>query len=485
MLPRERLKIMPKMQLPASFERAAKSKKKFIVLVGGRGSGKSESVARLLTMRCQTERADILCGREYQNTIDDSVHKLIKEILEKEKISGFRVTDKKIDCLSGGLFRYKGFAKNPENVKSAQGFKYSWIEEAQSLSQKSIDDLLPTIRAEGSQLLFTGNPQASTDPFSKRFIVPYLQELQRNGFYEDNLHLIIFMNWRDNPWHKELEPQRLWDLKHLSTAKYEHIWQGAFSDEIDDAIIKAEWFDSCVDAHLEIPFPIRGAEFVAHDPADSGDAKALVHRHGSLFTEGLLNTTDDVNDGCDWALDYAIDHKVDHFVWDGVGIGLSLKRQITQALKGKKLDPVMFMGSRSPEFPKMRYEPVEAEKNTTKEKLSNLQLFKNLRSQRYWMLRDRMYNTHLAVTKRIFTPVEKMISFSSKMTEIRTMRSEICRIPRKKNTAGLIQIMSKDDMAKIHISSPNLADCASMSLHTPPHPNYMFSAPTPEAEATY
>ena len=476
---------MPKIQLPASFERVMRSKCKFIVVIGGRGSGKSESMGRMLPMRCQTEKADILCGREYQNTIDDSVHKLIKEILEKENVSGFRITDKKIDCLTGGNFRYKGFAKNPENVKSAQGFKYSWIEEAQSLSQQSIDDLLPTIRASESQLFFTGNPGASTDPFSKRFITPYLQHLLRDGYYEDDLHLIVFMNWRDNPWHKELEPQRLWDKEHLSDAKYSHIWEGDFSDEIDDAIIKAEWFDSCVDAHLEIPFPIRGSEFVAHDPADSGDARGLVHRHGSLIKEALSNVTGDVNEACDWATDYTIAVRANHFIWDGVGIGLSLKRQINEAFNGRNITATMFMGSRSPEFPKQKYEPVEGERNSTKQKLTNLQLFKNLRSQRYWMLRDRVYNTHLAVTKRIFTPAEKMISFSSKITEIRTLRSELCRIPRKKNTADMIQIMSKEDMKKLGISSPNLSDSATMSLHTPVKLSYMASAPEPEAEAAY
>ena len=227
---------MPQIEVPRKFEPVLTARQRLIVLLGGRSSAKSESVGRELIKRAQTEQADVLCGREFQTSIDDSVHKLLKNLISKLDVKGAEVLDKKIKFDRGGGFVYKGFARNSDAVKSAQDFKYSWIEEAQSLSQQSIDDLLPTIRAKHSKLFFTANPQASNDPFSKRFVAPFKRDLNNKGFYVDEMHLIIMMNWRDNPWHEELEPQRLWDYEHMSRAKYMHIWEGEFNDEVEDAI---------------------------------------------------------------------------------------------------------------------------------------------------------------------------------------------------------------------------------------------------------
>ncbi len=478
---------MPNIQLPKGVSRVFDTKARLIVLIGGRSSAKSESIARILLMYCQTQKADILCGREFMNSIEDSVHKLLKELIRVENIEGFSITDRKIDCSSGGGFRFKGFNRNPESVKSAQNFKYSWVEEAQNMSQASIDDLLPTIRATDSKLFFTANPQASGDPFSQRFIIPFQTELDKSGYYEDDMHLIIKLNYDGNPWHGELEKQRLYDFKHMSRAKYDWVWEGAFLDDIEDAIISADWFDACIDAHLKIPFKIRGAEFVAHDPSDLGeDVKGLVHRHGSLIKEAITKDTGDVNEGGDWAADYAIQHQVDYFLWDGDGIGLSMRRQFSQAFHGRRIEPVMFRGSKSPERPDDIYEMIGVEETQPRERWTNLQTFKNRRSQRYWMLRDRIYNTYLAVTKRLFIDEDKLISFSSGISELQALRSEVCRIPRKPNPSGLIQIMPKPEMKRLlKINSPNLADSLMMSLHAPTRVGVMLQAPEPEMEAVY
>jgi len=140
---------MPLIQVPSKFRPILSSTKRFVVLIGGRGSAKSESVGRFLTMKVQTEAADILCGREFQSSIDDSVHKLLKTLIQETlQVNGFNCMEQKIDCTTGGGFRFKGFARNSSAVKSAQGFKYSWIEEALTLSKESIQDLTPTMSGE-------------------------------------------------------------------------------------------------------------------------------------------------------------------------------------------------------------------------------------------------------------------------------------------------------------------------------------------------
>ncbi len=455
-------------QIPPRLEPILHTRAKVIVLIGGRGSAKSETVGRVTTMWAETEQADILCGREYQNSIDDSVHKLLKGLIDTLGIpdSDVNITDKKIDFTGGGGFRYKGFARNSAAVKSAQGFKYAWIEEAQDLSQQSIDDLLPTIRLGNSKLLFTANPQASNDPFSLRFIAPFQKELDRDGYFEDNMHLVIMINWRDNPWHGELEEQRLWDKEHMSSAKYDHIWEGAYNDEVEDAIISADWFDACVDAHIKLGFKPRGAKVVSHDPSDKGpDPKSLCHRQGSVILDVQEKETLDANDGMDWACEYANEHNADLFIWDGDGLGAPLRRQVRMAFDGTRTDYRMYKGSEDPDRPLRIYEPVEGEDN--RKGRTNKDTFKNKRAQYYWTLRDRCYNTYRAVVHGDHMEQEKMISFSSSIKDLKKLRSEICRIPRKHNPNGLIQIMTKVEMKRIGIASPNMADATKMSLEVP------------------
>jgi len=458
---------MPKIQIPSKFRPILASTKRFIVLIGGRGSAKSESVGRFLTMKVQTEAADILCGREFQSSIDDSVHKLLKMLIQDTlQVNGFSVLEQKIDCLTGGGFRFKGFARNSSAVKSAQGFKYSWIEEAQTLSKESIQDLTPTIRAAGSQLFFTANPKSSADPFSKRFIVPYLKELTRDGYYEDDMHLIIVMNWRDNPWHGELESERVWDRENLPRAEYDHIWEGAFNDHVENSIIPSEWFDAAIDAHVKLGFEPRGTKVVSHDPSDKGpDDKGLCYRHGSVILDVQEKAGLDVNEGCDWAVDYAIDIQADVYIWDCDGLGASLRRQTLESIQGKKMDHVEFKGSKGVDDPKQTYQKVDSHSNTKAK--SNEQTFKNRRAQYYWMLRDRFYNTYQAVENGKYIDPDEMISLSSNIDNMAALRAEVCRIPRRPNGAGLIQIMSKEEMAQKKITSPNMADSMMMSLATP------------------
>lgn len=459
---------MPTIEIPPKLLKILTTKARIIVLVGGRGSAKSETVGRVLVMKCQTESADILCGREYQNSIDDSVHKLIKGLIAKLQVPGFDIQEKKINCQFGGGFRFKGFSRSPESVKSAQDFKYSWIEEAQNLSQQSIDDLLPTIRAWGSQLFFTANPQASNDPFSKRFILPYKHALDTQGFYEDEMHLIIKVNWRDNPWFpQELELQRRWDYDNLSRAKYDHIWEGEFNDSVEDALIYAEWFDACIDAHKKLGFAPTGAIMAAHDPSDEGsDSKGFAVRHGSVVTVVEEKKTGNINDGGAWATRLTIDNAVEHLTWDCDGMGVGLTGQFNIAFEGKPIVLVQFKGSEAPDNPDAVFEP--ADKTPIQEQRTTKQSIKNKRAQYYHEFRKRVINTYNAVEKGVYCDPDKMLSFSSDIKLLPTLRSELCRMPIKPNNNGLFELYSKPDMKRLFkFASPNLADCIMMLMRKP------------------
>ena len=370
-----------------------------IVIIGGRGSGKSLGVGDMLTFEMDTKGYDVYCLREFQESTSDSVHRVfISSIEDRLKLSGWDIQQNTVIAPNGAKTVYKGANRNPDAMQSAQGYLRSWFEEAHRASQASLDKLLPTIiRNPGAKCIFTANPQSSGDPFSKRFIVPYQKELESKGYHEDELHYVVVVNWRDNPWwNEEQEQLRQWDYENLSRAKYDWIWEGKFLDTVEDSIISAEWFDACVDAHKKLGFEPLGQERLAYDPADSGDDKAFAYMHGSVVLDVRSSSAGSIDTATDWATGYAIDKKVDAFTWDADGMGMGLKRQIAQAFDGKKTVVEAFSGASGVDNPDQIYDRVEGE---VKEAKSNKETFTNLRAQCYWSLRDRMFKTWLAVTK--------------------------------------------------------------------------------------
>lgn len=439
------------------------------IAIGGRGSGKSLGIGDMLTFEMDAKGYDVYCLREFQDSLSDSVHKVFKgSIKDRLDLPGWDIQANTVIAPSGARTTYKGANRNPDAMQSAQGYKRSWFEEAHRASQDSLDKLLPTIiRNPGAQCWFSANPQSSADPFSQRFIVPYQKQLDRDGFYKDDLHYIVVVNWRDNPWwNEEQEQLRAWDHEHLSRAKYDWIWEGAFNDHIDNALITAEWFDAAIDAHEKLGFKPKGVKVVSHDPSDLGpDDKGLVVRQGSVVLDVQSKDNGDVNDGCDWALDRAISEGADCFIWDCDGMGVSLRKQVVDSLSGKKIDHVMFKGSEKVEEPKAIYQP--SDEAPDRKAKTNENTFKNKRAQFYWYLRDRFYNTYRAVEKGEYIDPADLISLSSSIENMAALRAEVCRIPLKPNGQGLIQVMNKIEMARLDIKSPNLADSLYMSFANP------------------
>ncbi len=448
-------KLLPLLQKP----------KRFKIVIGGRGSGKSQGIADILLVEGQSRPLKTGCFREFQNSIGDSVHSLLKEEIERIGLPGYTATNSDIVSATGSEFKFKGLARNPDSVKSMHGFHRFWVEEAQSVSEESLKLLTPTLRSEGGEIWFSANPMSSADPFSKRFIVPFQNELAKHGYYEDDLHLIIVLNWRDNPWFPhELDMERNWDYTNLPRNLYNHIWEGHFNDSVENSIIPVEWFEAAIDAHKKLGFKPKGQKIVSHDPSDLGeDAKGLVYRHGSVILDVQELTSGDVNDGCDWATGYAVEKGADLFIWDGDGLGVSLKRQVAEALDGKKIEYGMFKGSEGVDYPSQTY--MQVDKNTDINR-SNKDTFKNKRAQYYWALRDRFFNTYRAVEKGDYIDPDELISISSEIQNISALRAEVCRIPKHPNGNGLIQILDKAQMKRLKIPSPNMADSLMMSMRT-------------------
>lgn len=454
---------MADLKVPHKLERIVTTPKRFKVIIGGRGSGKSQSVADIMLLKAESEGAKVGCFREFMNSIDDSVFSLFSEEIDRLNLSRFETGMRQIKLDGYEPFTFKGLARNVESIKSLHGCKYFWVEEAQTVSERSLKVLTPTLRSEDSEIWLTGNPRSSQDPFSQRFINPYYSELSRSGYYEDDLHIIVMLNWRDNPWFPDvLEKERQRDKRELSDAEYRHIWEGEHLDEVENSIIKAEWFNAAIDAQDKLKIKPSGMVVASYDPADEGDdSNAYASRRGIHFFNVDEIAADNGNQGCDIALEWAYKDRAELFVWDGDGMGALLRNQVEQGLN--QCQPRMYKGSHSPDNPDSIYDD-----GRTSEQKTNREMFYNKRAQYYTELAMRFYNTWRAVELKEYVDPGSLISISSDIPLLDKLRSEVCRIPRKYGThSGKIQLMSKQEMARLQISSPNMADCLAMALEKP------------------
>lgn len=500
----ERTTQEPQVYLPAKMERVLTSDKRFIVVIGGRGSGKSVSVADICLIDAHDTGAKTYCLREYQSSIRNSVYSLLREEIERLEFKGFDVMHNSIAFKDNDSFEFAGLARNVDSIKSAYGFKRFWGEESQSLSADSLRALTPTARAKPNKglpaqfkdsslpgdledaastvsMIFVANPFSSEDPFSKRFITPYLADLERDGYYEDELHLILMMNYTDNPWFMEsgLEDERKWDYEHLPRALYDHIWLGKFNDSVESSLVMAEWFDACIDAHKKLGFEGKGVKVASHDPSDTGpDPKGYAMRHGSIILDIQEKEDGSVNEGGHWAARIAISQGVDAFSWDGTGMGAALAEQMSMDFKGKPTQLSAFISAESPDFPDNIYKAaLEAPVGMQR---TNSQVFKNKRAQYAFALRDRIYRTYRAVVHHEYADPDTLISFSSSMPLLSKLRAETCRVPRKPNSNGLNELYTKQEMkTKFKMASPNLFDAVVMTMRHIPHYRPQYQMPDP------
>jgi phage terminase large subunit len=159
---------------------------------GGRGSGKSHFFAELLVEEAILGHQRIACLREIQNSIKESVKRLIEDKLVKLRVEHlFSVTEAEIRVPHDSLFIFRGLQNHTAaTIKSLEGFTRAWVEEAQTISQRSLDIMTPTFRAPGSEMMFSWNPNKRTDPIEKLFL----------SNEDDDSFTLVRVGYADNPW---------------------------------------------------------------------------------------------------------------------------------------------------------------------------------------------------------------------------------------------------------------------------------------------
>jgi phage terminase large subunit len=199
-------------------------------LYGGRGGAKSWGVARALLIQAASNPLRVLCAREFQNSIVESVHHLLQSQISALGLDGFyEVQNATIKGANGSEFIFAGLRNNITKIKSFEGVDRVWVEEAQTVSKTSWDVLIPTIRKDGSEIWLTFNPELESDETYQRFVAKPPSDAQ-----------VVKINWNDNPWFPDvLNTERL-ERKERDPDGYQNIWEGACKTTMEGAIYAKE-----------------------------------------------------------------------------------------------------------------------------------------------------------------------------------------------------------------------------------------------------
>jgi phage terminase large subunit len=203
---------------------------RYKVLYGGRGGAKSWGVARALLIQAASTPLRILCAREFQNSIVESVHHLLHAQVEATGLQSFyEIQSSLIRGANGSEFVFAGLRNNITKIKSFEGVDRVWIEEAQTVSKSSWEVLIPTIRKEGSEIWVTFNPELETDETYRRFVI-----------HPPIGAKVVKINWNDNPWFPMTLRREKDELKERDLDAYLNVWEGNCRVTLDGAIYAKE-----------------------------------------------------------------------------------------------------------------------------------------------------------------------------------------------------------------------------------------------------
>ena len=458
--------------------------KKYKCCFGGRAGTKTRMAQDAMIGEVNSQGSKVYVLRERMKSLKESIYAGIEGSIKRLHFNGFLPVPSKYEIRhkTGGLFTFGGM-NNIIDMKGAANYKFFLMEEAARTKQGTIDTLGPTLRdMPGAELWWLWNPESSQDPMSKEFIVPYQDAIDRDGYYEDDYHLIIKVGKEDNPWFEHDESLRQEYAKdyekmmdgRMSKSRFNHIWGGSFNDDIETSVIIDDWFNACIDAHKKLGFEPKGAKVVGCDPSDTGrDPCGYIERQGVVITGIYEIEAENGNRKMDEACKKAIMFGADSFGYDADGLGATLRDNVASSFSGKRINVFAYKGSSEVNFPGAVFKT----KNTNlsiKGEVRNKDVFCNKKAQNIISFAERVYRTYEAVEHGVYHDPETLISFDSETIEpnmLQKIKAESCKIPTRPSDS--IRFYTKDELRKgimmpdgsrVKIPSPNLFDAAVLSF---------------------
>jgi len=252
------------LQIPKAFKPLF-SPKRYKVYYGGRGGAKSHNIARALLIQGMQRKMLICCAREIQKSIKDSVHRLLSDLITEYGLQDFyRVLETEIRGKNGTEFIFRGLKHNTTDLKSLEGTDVLWIEEAENVSKRSYEIIIPTIRKDNSEIWISFNPKNRSDPTYTQFV---------KGADEDTF--VKKVSWRDNPFFPEVLNKERLKLEANDPEAYEHIWEGGFDTRKSGAVYAKQLDKARAEGRIcKVPYDPAFEVFTAHD-LGFGDAYAI------------------------------------------------------------------------------------------------------------------------------------------------------------------------------------------------------------------
>lgn len=277
---------------------------------GGRGSGKSHFFGGFLVLSCLRRQIRAVCLREVQNSIKDSVKQLIEDKIQQYGLSSeFQITDAEIRGPNDSLFVFRGLkTHNAASIKSLEGFNVAWVEEAQTVTQRSLDLLIPTIRSEESELWFSWNPDQPTDPVDKM-----LRVMPPEGA------VIVRANYSDNPFFPSVLEDEMRRDRQTDPEKYAHVWLGEYQSQTSAQFISWELIKEAQNRKY-----VRGGRplLFGLDVARFGDDRSvLAIREADTLVTLMKWEKLDTQQLASHVVEVANSRKPDAIFVDGVGVG--------------------------------------------------------------------------------------------------------------------------------------------------------------------
>lgn len=244
--------------LPLFDEQNEHYKKRNLVWKGGRGGAKSWQIARGLLVRGRARPLTILCTREFQSSMRDSVLAVLSEQAEKIGLRSFyQFQENAVYGRNGTNFSFKGIKNNIDSIKSFEGADLVWNEEAQRTSANSIKKLYPTIRKPGSQIITSFNPESDTDPI-------YVEHVTN---FDPKTDYLCHVNYTDNPWIDDDFIARAEKMRALDYDEYAHIYLGECWTRSEAQVFNGKWIVDEFDIPVGADGPYNGLDFgFAQDP---------------------------------------------------------------------------------------------------------------------------------------------------------------------------------------------------------------------------
>lgn len=424
-----------------------KSKARYYVLYGGRASSKTMSLAAFLVFLSSQYKLKILCARQFQNRLADSVKSTIEECinlsgLEKE----FHITENAIrHKKTGSDFSFIGIQRNLNDIKGTSGIDILWCEESDGLTKDQFDVIDPTIRKENSVIFFVFNPRLKTDFVWKNFVVNKMPDsIVRKINYDENPFLSTTMM-------KVIEAKK-------GQPDFDHIYLGEPMDTDDNSIIKRSHLLAAVDAHKKLGLDILGSNTLGFDVADDGgDGCALVQSFGNclVWADEWQAKEDELLKSCSRSHNEASIRNAS-VVYDAIGVG---------AFVGGKLKDINEKSSVKVQYKKYFSggAVLHPDKCYLETKIKNKHFFANRKAQSWWAFADRVRNTYNAVTNGEKFELDEMIFIDGSIPYLNKLIDELSTPTKDFDNNGRVKVESKKDLKKRGVDSPNLADAAIMS----------------------